>query len=130
MGKYSFRQYKIDTLLKMAKLTSDEIKREKFIAEARTELYELSEQNGIQVADSIEGFYNECLYQAGNTVKTSRKEIYSAYEQYCKNYSLIPTTRNAVYKYLREMGVPEKNGTNSDSNRYFIIGLEGYTDGM
>lgn len=102
--KYSFHQYKIDTLLKMAKTTSNEILREKYIAEADVELQELSRQNGIQTAESVEAFYFTKI-DICQSARTKQSLVYDAYTSYCVEQNKVAVGKQAFYRFLREMGV-------------------------
>lgn len=102
--KYDYRQYKIDTLLRMAKATGDIQARERYIAEADVELQNLCKESNMSTSFSYENFYTDCLFLDGIT-RTKRKDVFETYLQYCKDKKEETITKQAFYRYLRKMGV-------------------------
>lgn len=115
MAKYDARRYKIDTLLKMAKTTSNEVLRERYIAEADVELQYLSEDSMSIQTLSVENFVNDCI-EIDTTEKISREDLYTAYLDFCNKNNETCFSKNILYRYLRNSGFYEMK---SNGIRYF-----------
>ena len=106
MAKYDARRYKIDTLLKMAKTTSNEALREKYIAEADIELQYLSEDTLSVQTSSVENFINDC-FEYNINERISRDELYDAYIDFCNKNNVTCFSKNILYRSIRNHGFDE-----------------------
>lgn len=102
--KYDYRQYKIDTLLRMAKTTGDVVARERYIAEADVELQQLCDECNVKSTFSPDNFYSECLV-FDDITRTKRLDVFNAYLKYCKNTQQESIPKQAFYRFMRKIGV-------------------------
>lgn len=110
----SYDRFKINALIQMAKITQISSQRERYITLAEEELCK-SEKLEI---DSIDLFLLSRVEQ-DRKGKVSRPEVYDKYVAFCENKGFAPSTRNVLYRTMRENGIGEKkvNGIDSFSIR-------------
>lgn len=110
----SYDRFKINALIQMAKITQISSQRERYITLAEEELCK-SEKLEI---DSIDLFLLSRVEQ-DRKGKVSRSEVYDKYVTFCENKGFAPSTRNVLYRTMRENGIGEKkvNGIDSFSIR-------------
>lgn len=110
--KKSDLRYRIDTLLKIAGRTYDDVLREECCVEAKNLLDDTLEET----IDSVDMFLTKyCNVGKG---RTSRTEIYEAYNQKRLKEGYPYYSRNALYARLRENGVTE---IKTEGRRYFAM---------
>mgnify|MGYP002706010372 FL=1 len=110
----SYDRFKINALIQMAKITQISSQRERYITLAEEELCK-SEKLEI---DSIDLFLLSRVEQ-DRKGRVSRSEVYDKYVTFCENKGFAPSTRNVLYRTMRENGIGEKkvNGIDSFSIR-------------
>ena len=110
----SYDRFKINALIQMAKITQISSQRERYITLAEEELCK-SEKLEI---DSIDLFLLSRVEQ-DRKGKISRSDVYNKYVTFCEDKGFTPSTRNVLYRTMRENGVGEKkiNGIDSFSIR-------------
>jgi len=110
--KKSDLRYRIDTLLKIASRTYDDVLREECCVEAKNLLDDTLEE----ATDSVDMFIAKyCTVGKG---RTSRTAIYEAYNQKRINEGYPYYSRTALYARLRENGVTE---IRTGGGRYFAM---------
>lgn len=110
----SYDRFKINALIQMAKITQISSQRERYITLAEEELCK-SEKLEI---DSIDLFLLSRVEQ-DRKGKISRSDVYNKYVTFCEAKGFAPSTRNVLYRTMRENGIGEKkiNGIDSFSIR-------------
>jgi hypothetical protein len=104
----------VDSLIRMARTTTNDEKRENYIALAEEELDKVR-KFGTKAETSLYYFFND-VCENSTSQKTERDIVYNRYKKYCNAYKYPCYTRNALYKYIRENGVSESR---SGNRRYF-----------
>lgn len=110
----SYDRFKINALIQMAKITQISSQRERYITLAEEELCK-SEKLEI---DSIDLFLLSRVEQ-DRKGKISRSDVYNKYVTFREDKGFTPSTRNVLYRTMRENGIGEKkiNGIDSFSIR-------------
>lgn len=101
--KDSYKRYKIDKLIQMAKATSNDTLREELLAEANMELHDFSERHGDECTNYTETFINDCL-EKDKSVRTQAKMVWETYKEYCECNNVAPIGKNTFYAYLANRG--------------------------
>lgn len=111
----TYDRFKINALIQMAKITQISSQRERYITLAEEELCK-SEKLEI---DSIDLFLLSRIEQ-DRKGKVSRTEVYDKYVTFCESKGFSPSTKNVLYRTMRENGIGEKkiNGTAMFSVRF------------
>lgn len=111
----TYDRFKINALIQMAKITEISSQRERYITLAEEELCK-SEKLEI---GSIDLFLLACIERDRNG-RTTRPETYSRYITFCENKGFAPSTKNVLYRSMRENGIAERKINGID---YFNIRL-------
>lgn len=99
----SYDRFKINTLIQMAKITQIASQRERYITLVEEEL---NKSEKLEI-DSVELFLLAHI-KPSKKVRTLRTEIYDKYLDFCTSKGYCATTKNVLYRVLRENGYVEK----------------------
>ena len=97
-------RYRINTLVKLARTTTDGDLREQWVVEAK----DLLDTIGDDVSETENDFWTDFLtdnFDMEREGKTPRTEVYEVYLNYCKKQSEEPLTRHDCYEALRKLGI-------------------------
>lgn len=97
-------RYRIDTLVKLARTTTNGDLREQWIVEAK----DLLDSINSNICETENDFWTDFIndnFDIEREGKTPRTEVYETYLNYCKKHSEEPLPRHACYESLRKHGV-------------------------
>lgn len=99
----TYDRFKINSLIKMAKITEISEQRERYITLAEEEF---NKGEKLEI-DSIEMFL---LYGIRPNVKAKvpRTEVYERYVTFCESKGCAISTKNVLYRSMRESGIIQK----------------------
>ena len=96
------KRFKVTSLIQLARTTTNDDRRERYVAEAEDVLNSMETNYG----SSMEKFFYDLCVPDENE-KIDRTIVYSKYVDFCKKNKLEVYTRNALYYFLRENSVCE-----------------------
>ena len=100
MNTYS--RFKVNALIQMARTTEISSQRERYITLAEEEL---NKEEKLEI-DSIDLFL-ESRVRKDKKKNTPRTEVYEKYLSFCYDNSFTPSTKNVLYRTMRENGFLE-----------------------
>ena len=100
MNTYS--RFKVNALIQMARTTEISSQRERYITLAEEEL---NKEEKLEI-DSIDLFI-ESKVKKDKKKNTLRTEVYEKYLSFCHDNSFTPSTKNVLYRTMRENGFLE-----------------------
>ena len=115
---------RIETLVKLAKITTDVNMRERYVAEAYGLVQELSlipqNENVGQQGTTMSAFelFVDCHIVKYSGARCARTKLYKKYEDYCEKNNSGYFSRNTFYKLLRSRGFHDFS---SRGVRYFRV---------
>lgn len=104
-------RFKVNALIQLAKTTTNNNRRERYVAEAES-ILRIMEDIDISSMESF--FTKRCIINQYS--RMNRVDAYKYYVEFCINENMEIFSRNAFYYFLRENDVPECRGK---SERYF-----------
>lgn len=108
MNTYS--RFKVNALIQMARTTEISSQRERYITLAEEEL---NKEERLEI-DSIDLFLAMCIKKDKKN-NISRTKIYEKYMDFCYKKSFSPSTKNVLYRTMRENGFAECKVNGNDS---------------
>lgn len=98
----SYSRFKVNALIQLARTTEISSERERYVTLAEQEL----NKECPLVFDSIDKFLSDCVRRSKNK-NTLRTEIYDKYLNYCLKNNFTASTKNVLYRVMRENGFTE-----------------------
>lgn len=99
----TYDRFKINSLIKMAKITQISEQRERYITLAEEEL---NKGEKLEI-NSIEMFLLSCIKPSIKS-KALRTEVYEKYVDFCESKGYSTSTKNVLYRSIRENGFVQK----------------------
>lgn len=117
--KKSDIRYRIDTLLKCARITTNETYREEWIVEVVNLLNQLNAENDVDNDSCIKEFMDKYVTITDGSVgkRTKRLDVWRHYNYCVQKYGLPYITKNYFYKEVRSYNIPE--GKSDNGRDYF-----------
>lgn len=115
----SYSRFKVNALIQMARTTEISSQRERYITLAEEEL----NKNGVLEFDSVEQFISVFI-KNDRKKRVERGKLYERYLDFCQNNEYSPSTKNVLYRVMREYGFGECKVNGIDCFRCTLVGAE------
>ena len=109
-------RFRIDSLIAIAKSTTDDELRERLLAEA-VELLDFTddqEDGQKKEFDSVKSFVDDIVIYKPRS-KVRRADVYDRYYKYCFDNRYIAISRGKFYTHMRALGFPTFRGSSTRS---------------